>query len=58
MERMPAGVTTLRTEPWVPPLSVSAVTWAPVATGWRAVWPITWETSVNAPGRIAVRSLV
>ena len=47
----------LRTEPCVPPLSVSAVICAPVATGWRTILPMTWETSVNAPGRIAVRSL-
>ena len=28
----------------------------PVTTGWRAICPMTWETSVNAPGVIAVRA--
>ena len=29
-----------------------AVIWAPVATGCRAIWPMTCDGSVNAPGRI------
>ena len=54
-QRRPAGISTSMTVPWSPPLRVVAVIWAPVATGWRAIWPMTWETSVKAPGRIARR---
>ena len=32
----------------------STVIWAPFATCWRAIWPTTWETSVKAPGSLAL----
>ncbi len=40
------------------PVSVSAVIWAPAVTFSRATLPMTWEGSVKAPGRIALRSTV
>ena len=40
--------------PVKPPLRVVAVICAPVATGWRAIWPMTCDGSVKAPALIAV----
>ena len=39
--------------PVKPPLSVVWVICAPVATGWRAIWPTTCDGWVKAPGEIA-----
>ena len=44
--------------PVVPPFSVVAVIWAPVATGWRAICPITCDGSVKAPALIEVSGRV
>ena len=52
--RCPTGTWTSMIAPVKPPLRVVAVIWAPVATGWRAIWPTTCDTSVKAPGLIAV----
>src|SRR6185369_12710807 len=48
MARCPTGTWTLMIVPVCPPFSVDAVICAPVATGWRAICPMTCDGSEGA----------
>ena len=54
IERLPGGVSMLRTVPDSPPESVVPVTCAPALTDSRAILPMTWDTSSKASAARAV----